>query len=84
MDPLDAVRNRLQEIALTASTAAEALEGGRVDLFEAELARLLVYLDAAAGTVVEVCELLAAGVDPQARADADRRGPTPASATHGP
>jgi hypothetical protein len=59
------VRRRLLEIATTASTAAEALDAGRVDLFEVEVAPLLARKGAPAADLGDVCELLADGVDPQ-------------------
>jgi hypothetical protein len=69
MNPLDAVRHRLQEIAATASTAAEALDAGSVDFLSPEVARLLGALDGVAGRLGDICERLAAGVDPEGRAN---------------
>ncbi len=65
MSHLDAVRQRLQEISTTAATAAEALDGAAVDFLDGELSRLLGRLDELAGRLCDVCEHLAAGVDPQ-------------------
>jgi hypothetical protein len=71
MNPLDAVRHRLQEIATTAATAAEALDAGRCDFQGGELARYQGRLDVLALRLTDVCDRLAVGVDPQAaRADA--------------
>jgi hypothetical protein len=68
MNLLDAVRHRLQEIATTASTAAEALDAGRCDFLAPELSRLLGALDGVAERLEVVCERLAVGVDPQGAA----------------
>ncbi len=65
MTPLAALKARLLEIASTATTAAEALDAGRVDYLPPELSRLLGSLDVLAGRLVELCERLAVGVDPQ-------------------
>jgi hypothetical protein len=65
MNPLDAVKYRLHEIAATASTAAEALDAGRCDFLDGELARYQGRLDVLALRLADVCEKLAAGVDPQ-------------------
>jgi hypothetical protein len=65
MTTLASLRQRLHEIAATASTAAEALDAGRVDFLPGELGRHLGRLDALAAGLAEVCELPAAGVDPQ-------------------
>jgi hypothetical protein len=58
------LRERLQEISATASIAAQALDGG-LDYLPGELPRLLMGLDAAHDRLQDVCERLAAGVDPQ-------------------
>jgi hypothetical protein len=65
MNALDAVRTRLEEIAATATVAAEALGSGAVDLMPAELDRFAGQLDAIAGRLGDVCDRLAVGVDPQ-------------------
>ncbi len=64
---LTAIRHRLQEIAAAALTAAEAVEVCCCDFIEpeAELGRLLGRLDGVAERLADVCELLAAAVDPQ-------------------
>jgi hypothetical protein len=79
MNPLDAVRHRLQESAATAATAAEALNACAVDLLSPELGRLAGALDGIAGRLADVCDRLSVGIDPQgasgaAQAEADRRG----------
>jgi hypothetical protein len=51
------VRHRLQEIAATATTAAEALDAG-VDFLDGELGRFLGRLDAMLATLGDVCERL--------------------------
>jgi hypothetical protein len=66
-----ALRDRLREVAATATTAAEALDDGSVDFLAPEVARLLGALDGVAERLVDICERLAAGVDPQG-APADR------------
>jgi hypothetical protein len=65
MNPLDAVRHRLQEIATAASVAAQALDAGRCDFLPPELSRLLGALDGVRGRLADVCDRLAEGVDPQ-------------------
>jgi hypothetical protein len=65
MNSLDEIRHRLQEIATTASTAAEALDASACDFLPPELARLAGALDGIAERLDAVCERLAAGVDPQ-------------------
>jgi hypothetical protein len=65
MTPLDAVRQRLQEIATTATTAAEALDTCACDWLAPELGRLLGRLDAVAEGLADVCDRLSAGIDPQ-------------------
>jgi hypothetical protein len=65
MNPLDAVKHRLQEIAATASCAAEALDAGGVDFLDGELSRYLGRLDVLADRLADVCGRLALGVDPQ-------------------
>jgi hypothetical protein len=54
---------------VNATTAAEALGAGSLDFLPGELARLLAGLDAAGDRLRDVCERLAAGVDPQGRCD---------------
>jgi hypothetical protein len=61
------LRARLQEIAATATTAAEALDAGSLDFLPGELARLLAGIDGVAERLADICERLAAGVDPQGR-----------------
>jgi hypothetical protein len=63
------VKIRLQEIAATASTAAEALDAGRVDFLPPDLGHVLGALDGVAERLEVVCEGLAVGVDPQGHAD---------------
>ena len=65
MTPLDAVRHRLQEIAATATTAAEALSTCEVDYLEPEVVRLLGNLDAVAERLTPVREKLAGGAIPR-------------------
>jgi hypothetical protein len=65
-DPrLRAVRVRLHAIAGAAGLAGRALEGGRVDFLPPELDRFAMQLDAVAARLVDVCERLSVGVDPQ-------------------
>jgi DNA-binding XRE family transcriptional regulator len=63
-----------REKTATASTAAEALDAGRVDLFEVEVGRYLARLDALAAGLAEVCERLVAGVDPRGASSAAPAG----------
>jgi hypothetical protein len=72
MTTLASLRRRLHEIAATASTAAEALDACGVDFLPGELARLLGALDGVAERLADVCERLAAGVDPQGRPAAEK------------
>jgi hypothetical protein len=65
MTTLASLRQRLQEIAATATTAAEALDAGSVDFLAPEVARLLGALDGVAERLADICDRLAAGVDPQ-------------------
>jgi hypothetical protein len=60
MTTLASLRARLQEIAATASTAAEALDSGSVDFLPGELARLLAGLGAAGDPRRDLCERPAA------------------------
>jgi hypothetical protein len=71
MSALEHVRTRLQEISATASLAARALDGAAVDWLPPELDRFAMQLEAVAARLVDVCERLSVGVDPQ-------RGPTTA------
>jgi hypothetical protein len=64
MSALDAVLDRLHQIAATASLAARALDGATVDWLPPELERFAVQLDAIAGRLEDVCERLSVGVDP--------------------
>jgi hypothetical protein len=66
MNTVADIKARLQEIAAAATTAAEALDAGRVDFLPPELARVLGRLDAVAERLEAACGLLALGVDPQA------------------
>jgi hypothetical protein len=54
-------------VQVTATTAAEALDAGSVDFLPGELARLPGALDGVSERLADVCERLAAGVDPQGR-----------------
>jgi hypothetical protein len=65
MSILDVLRSRMEEIAATATTAAEALDAGRVDYLEPGIARLLGAVDAVADRMADLCDRLAVGVDPQ-------------------
>jgi hypothetical protein len=62
---LYAIRERLQEIAASASIAAQALDAGRLDFLPPELSRLLGALDGVRDRLADVCDRLAEGVDPQ-------------------
>jgi hypothetical protein len=67
------LRARLHEIAGLASTAAEALDAGRVDFLPPEVARLLGALDGVSERLADIWERLAAGVDPKERHRGARR-----------
>lgn len=62
-----AIRNRLDQLATQAHTAAELLElAGTLDLDPDEAAAVLLTLDALALRLERVTDRLAAGVDPLA------------------
>ncbi len=65
MSTLDSVRLRLLEISTAATVAAEALDAARVDFLDGELGRLLGRLDGVAERLVDACDRLAEGIDPQ-------------------
>jgi hypothetical protein len=62
---LTALKSRLRQIATDATTAAEAIDVGRCDFLDGELSRHLGRLDVLGMRLADVCEHLAAGVDPQ-------------------
>jgi hypothetical protein len=84
MSPADAVLSRLHQIAATASLVARALNGAAVDWMPPELDRFAMQLDVVAARLVDVCERLSVGMDPQRGATAQKRpAPFPASAGQG-
>jgi hypothetical protein len=85
---LSAVRHRRQEIAVAATTAAEALDAGRVVFLPPELARVLGRLDAVVERLEAAYGLRELGVDlrgapqepPPAGRSCGRKGPRPPTA----
>jgi hypothetical protein len=65
MNALEHVRMRLQQISATAGLAAEALDGGSVDLMPPELERFAHQLERVLARLEDITDRLAVGLDPQ-------------------
>jgi hypothetical protein len=64
MSSTDLIQHRLDALGAAATTAADALDGARLDLADGTLAELLLELDSLDGRLALVLDSLAAAADP--------------------